>query len=79
MTSHIAASRGTPGGIGGGVREDDSGEVISAGKYVPFGYTDSQQIVADIKRYAASSDGITNIYSSFAMLRNFKNSQQQAV
>jgi urea transport system substrate-binding protein len=42
--------------IGGGFRKDDSGKVISAGKYVPFGYTDFQTIVADIKRFAATSD-----------------------
>jgi urea transport system substrate-binding protein len=42
--------------IGGGFRKDDSGKVISAGKYVPFGYTDFQQIVADIKQFAGSGD-----------------------
>jgi len=42
--------------IGGGFRKDDAGKVISAGKYVPFGYTDFQQIVADIKQFAASGD-----------------------
>lgn len=42
--------------IGGGLRKDDSGKVISAGKYTPFGYTDYQQIVADIKQFAASGD-----------------------
>jgi urea transport system substrate-binding protein len=40
-----------PVGVGGGFRKDDSGQVISAGKYVPFGCTDFQQIVADIKRF----------------------------
>ena len=45
-----------PDDIGGGFRKDDSGKVISAGKYVPFGYTDFQQIVADIKQFAASGD-----------------------
>jgi urea transport system substrate-binding protein len=45
-----------PEGIGGGFRKDDSGKVISAGKYVPFGYTDFHQIVADIKRFAAAGD-----------------------
>jgi len=45
-----------PVGVGGGFRKDDSGQVISAGKYVPFGCTDFQQIVADIKRFAASGD-----------------------
>ena len=42
-----------PEDIGGGLRKDDSGKVISAGKYVPFGHTDFQQIVADIKQFAA--------------------------
>src|SRR5690348_8102235 len=42
--------------IGGGLRKDSSGKVISAGKYVPFGHTDFQQIVADIKQFAAGGD-----------------------
>ncbi len=42
--------------IGGGLRKDDSGKVISAGKYTPFGHTDYQQIVSDIKEFAASGD-----------------------
>jgi len=42
--------------IGGGFRKDDSGKVISAGKYTPFGHTDYQQIVAEIKKFAASGD-----------------------
>jgi len=45
-----------PEGIGGGGREDDAGKIISAGKYVPFGHTDFQAIVADIKRFAAGGD-----------------------
>jgi urea transport system substrate-binding protein len=45
-----------PEDIGGGFREDADGKVISAGKYVPFGHTDFQQIVADINRFAASGD-----------------------
>ena len=45
-----------PEDIGGGFRKDDAGKVISAGKYVPFSYTDFQQIVADIKQFAASGD-----------------------
>jgi urea transport system substrate-binding protein len=45
-----------PENIGGGFRKDDSGKVISAGKYVPFGHTDFQQIVAEIKQFAASGD-----------------------
>ncbi|MFA5057962.1 MAG: transporter substrate-binding protein, partial [Opitutaceae bacterium] len=42
--------------IGGGLRKDESGKVISAGKYVPFGHTDFQQIVAEIKQFAATGD-----------------------
>ena len=42
--------------IGGGFDKDDSGKVISAGKYTPFSYTDYQQIVSDIKQFAASGD-----------------------
>ena len=42
--------------IGGGFRKDDSARIISAGKYVPFGFTDFQPIVADIKRFAASGE-----------------------
>jgi urea transport system substrate-binding protein len=42
--------------IGGGLSKDDSGKVIRAGKYVPFGHTDFQQIVGDIKQFAASGD-----------------------
>src|SRR3954453_10990076 len=39
--------------IGGGFRKDESGKIISAGKYTPFGHTDYQQIVAEIKQFAA--------------------------
>ena len=42
--------------IGGGLRKDAEGKVISADKYVPFGHTDFQQIVAEIKQFAASGD-----------------------
>src|SRR4029079_6410477 len=42
--------------IGGGFRKDDSGKIISAGKYTPFGHTDYQQIVAEIKQFSASGD-----------------------
>jgi urea transport system substrate-binding protein len=45
-----------PENIGGGFRKDADGKVISAGKYVPFGHTDFQQIVAEIKQFAASGD-----------------------
>jgi urea transport system substrate-binding protein len=36
--------------------KDESGKIISAGKYTPFGHTDYQQIVAEIKQFAASGD-----------------------
>jgi urea transport system substrate-binding protein len=43
-----------PENIGGGFRKDDSGRVVCAGKYVPFGHTDFQQIATEIKGFAAS-------------------------
>jgi urea transport system substrate-binding protein len=47
-------SKGVPmENIGGGFRKDESGKIISAGKYTPFGHTDYQQIVAEIKQFAA--------------------------
>jgi urea transport system substrate-binding protein len=47
-------SKGVPiDNIGGGFKKDDSGKVISAGKYTPFGHTDYQQIVSEIKQFAA--------------------------
>src|SRR3954470_11828031 len=50
-------SKGVPlKNIGGGFRKDGSGKIISAGKYTPFGHTDYQQIVAEIKQFAASGD-----------------------
>ncbi|MEI7911484.1 MAG: urea ABC transporter substrate-binding protein [Verrucomicrobiota bacterium] len=42
--------------IGGGFTKDDSGKIISAGKYTPFGHTDYQQIIAEIKQFAASGN-----------------------
>ena len=42
--------------IGGGLRKDAKGEVISAGKYTPFSHSDYQQIVSEIKDFAASGD-----------------------
>ena len=42
--------------IGGGLRKNDKGEVISAGNYTPFGHSDFQQIIADIKKFSASGD-----------------------
>ena len=50
-------SKGIPvENIGGGLRKDASGKVISAGKYTPFSHTDYQQIVAEIKDFSASGD-----------------------
>ena len=50
-------SKGVPiANIGGGLSKDKDGKVISAGKYTPFGHTDYQQIVAEIKKFAASGD-----------------------
>lgn len=50
-------SKGVPlENIGGGLRKDEAGKVISAGKYTPFGHTDYQQIVAEIKQFAATGD-----------------------
>lgn len=39
--------------IGGGYKKDESGKIIAAGKYTPFGHTDYQQIIAEIKQFAA--------------------------
>jgi urea transport system substrate-binding protein len=50
-------SKGIPiENIGGGFKKDDTGKVISAGKYTPFGHTDYQQIISEIKQFAASGD-----------------------
>ncbi len=50
-------SKGIPiENIGGGFRKDDKGEIISAGKYTPFGHTDFQQIVAEIKEFSAGGN-----------------------
>ncbi|MBC2606858.1 urea ABC transporter substrate-binding protein [Pelagicoccus albus] len=49
-------SKGIPEeNIGGGLRKEGD-EVISAGKYTPFSHTDYQQIVAEIKNFAAGGD-----------------------
>jgi urea transport system substrate-binding protein len=47
-------SKGVPlANIGGGFRKDESGKIISAGKYTPFGHTDYQQIISEIKQFAS--------------------------
>jgi urea transport system substrate-binding protein len=50
-------SKGVPlENIGGGFKKDENGKIITAGKYTGFGHTDYQQIVAEIKQFAASGD-----------------------
>jgi urea transport system substrate-binding protein len=50
-------SKGVPlSNIGGGFVKDSSGKITNAGKYTGFGHTDYQQIVAEIKQFAASGD-----------------------
>jgi urea transport system substrate-binding protein len=50
-------SKGVPlENIGGGFTKDAGGKIISAGKYTPFGHTDYQQIISEIKQFAASGD-----------------------
>ncbi len=47
-------SKGVPlENIGGGFKKDETGKIIAAGKYTPFSHTDYQQIVAEIKQFAA--------------------------
>jgi urea transport system substrate-binding protein len=47
-------SKGVPlEDIGGGFKKDETGTIISAGKYTPFGHTDYQQIVSEIKQFSA--------------------------
>jgi urea transport system substrate-binding protein len=50
-------SKGVPlENIGGGFTKDAADKIISAGKYTPFGHTDYQQIISEIKQFAASGD-----------------------
>ena len=50
-------SKGVPiENIGGGFTKDANGKVMSAGKYTPFGHTDYQQIVAEIKQFSAGGN-----------------------
>jgi len=39
--------------IGGGFVKDAAGNITNAGKYTPFGHTDYQQIIAEIKQFSA--------------------------
>jgi urea transport system substrate-binding protein len=46
-------SKGVPlENIGGGFRKEGD-QIVSAGKYTPFGHTDYQQIISEIKQFAA--------------------------
>ncbi|GHC57182.1 transporter substrate-binding protein [Roseibacillus persicicus] len=67
-------SKGIPvENIGGGLRKDADGEVISAGNYTPFGHSDFQQIVADIKKFSASGDAcVINTINGDANVPFFK-------
>jgi urea transport system substrate-binding protein len=67
-------SKGIPiENIGGGFRKDDKGEIISAGKYTPFGHTDFQQIVAEIKEFAAGGEAcVINTINGDANVPFFK-------
>ncbi len=62
-----------PENIGGGLRKDESGRVVSAGRYVPFGQTDFQQIAAEIKDFAASGEAcVINTINGAANVPFFK-------
>lgn len=66
-------SKGIPvENIGGGIRYE--GDVaVSAGNYTPFGHTDFQQIVAEIKDFAASGDAcVINTINGDANVPFFK-------
>jgi urea transport system substrate-binding protein len=67
-------SKGIPAeNIGGGLRKDDAGTIISAGNYTPFGHSDFQQIVGEIKDFAASGDAcVINTINGDANVPFFK-------
>ena len=67
-------SKGVPEeNIGGGIRKDSAGKVTSAGNYTPFGHSDFQQIVADIKKFSASGDAaVINTINGDANVPFFK-------
>lgn len=66
-------SKGIPvENIGGGIRYEGK-TAISAGNYTPFGHTDFQQIVANIKDFAASGDAcVINTINGDANVPFFK-------
>src|SRR5262249_37204616 len=48
-------SKGVPTeNIGGGVKKDETGKIVSVGKYTPFGQMDYRQIVSDLRRFAGA-------------------------
>ena len=50
-------SKGVPlENIGGGFKKDESGKITNAGMYTPFGHKDYQQIVSEIKQFAAGGN-----------------------
>ncbi|MDQ3621290.1 MAG: urea ABC transporter substrate-binding protein [Verrucomicrobiota bacterium] len=54
MLLEYLQSKGVPlENIGGGYKKDEAGKIIAAGKYTPFAHTDYQQIIAEIKQFAA--------------------------
>lgn len=66
-------SKGIPvENIGGGLRKEGD-KVVSAGNYTPFGHSDFQQIVADIKKFAASGEAcVINTINGDANVPFFK-------
>ncbi len=67
-------SKGVPAeNIGGGSTKDSKGKVTSVGNYTPFGHSDFQQIVADIKKFSASGDAaVINTINGDANVPFFK-------
>ncbi|MBC8009270.1 MAG: transporter substrate-binding protein [Burkholderiales bacterium] len=50
-------SKGVPlENIGGGFKKDEAGKITNAGMYTPFGHKDYQQIVSEIKQFAAGGN-----------------------
>ena len=66
-------SKGVPvENIGGGLRKEGD-KVVSAGNYTPFGHSDFQQIVADIKKFSASGNAaVINTINGDANVPFFK-------
>jgi urea transport system substrate-binding protein len=73
-------SKGIPvENIGGGIRYEGD-KAVSAGNYTPFGHTDFQQIVAEIKDFAASGDAcVINTINGDANVPFFKEIAASAI